>query len=98
MLWCVFGWCLHPKESREVTLLFLKDFSPRLERKVRYFRWLQSTGILTGTLVLVDCGMMEIPRKQVEILAKDNYFVHLVSFGDLQTYFTFTRSEHGTGI
>lgn len=95
---CVFFALLMPREGREVTLLFLQDDAPHLEQKVRHFRYLHSTGIFTGELLLVDCGMTQEVRKTAEILAKDSSFIHLVAEKDLQTYFTFTRSEHGTGI
>lgn len=96
--WCVFGALLQFKGGREVTLLFLEADAPYLEQKVRHFKWLRSTGISTGELLLVDCGMTQEVRKTAEILAKDSFFIHLVAEKDLQTYFTFTRSEHGTGI
>ena len=96
--WCALGALLMPKGGREVTLLFLQDDAPHLEQKVRHIRWLHSTGIFTGELLLVDCGMTQEVRKTAEILAKDSFFIHLIAEKDLQTYFTFTRSEHGTGI
>ena len=92
------GWCLNPRRGRSVTVLLLKGDVPHLERRIRYYLWLMRWGFLPGELLLADCGLSPWGRKQAELWTRESECLHLVSFGDLQTYFEFTRSEHGTGI
>lgn len=57
-LWLVQGWLHLPVfQKNSVTLCYAHGDGRDLERTVRAFRWLRGTGLESGMLVIVDCGL-----------------------------------------
>ena len=99
LAWALMGGALFPVDAEGMlTLWRLEGDAPDLEKTVRGLHRLRSAGLLSSTVVMLDCGLSPEARKRAEILARDELWLHLIAEKDLCTYFDFSRADHGTGI
>ena len=99
LLWCLTGLLLYPVSAGGmVTIWRISGRIPDLERRVRYCLWLQRTGLLQSTVLLVDCGLMPEARRRAEILTRNEPKLHLISECDLTTYFELVKADNGTEL
>ena len=75
-LWCLVGWLLLPFGGDDLQLVLkARDDADRLERQLRACAWLQSSGLLRGELLVLDCGLREEGHRLVEKLAAKYDFI-----------------------
>ena len=76
-----------------VTVWHIGGECDELEYRVRCCVLLQKFGLVSARLVLVDEGLTAPARKRAEVLSRELPGVDLVTYGDLETYFEFTKAE-----
>lgn len=59
VVWCVVGRLLLPVSRSLVSVYVLRGDGQELEQTVRAFEWLCESGLMAGTLVVVDCAQDE---------------------------------------
>ena len=78
-VWCLGGWMLLCVRRSCWTVFFLSGQEPQLEQQVRAFAFLRGSGLLHGSLLLVDCGLDECARIRAEALGAQHGYVELWS-------------------
>ena len=74
VIWCVVGALLLPLAGRKAPATVLLPASgdgARLEHDVRGFQWLCDSGLVCGSVVVVDCGLDAQGRALAERLARE---------------------------
>ncbi len=56
VVWCVVGRLLLPVSRSLVSVYVLRGDAQELEQTVRAFEWLCESGLMAGTLLVVDCA------------------------------------------
>ncbi len=64
VLWTLLGWLLPHAGATTVVYLYISDLGQEYE--IRRCRWLQDLGLLAGRLVVVDCGLSQQEKAQLE--------------------------------
>ena len=59
IVWCVIGRMLLPVSRSLVSVYVLRDDAQELEQTVRAFEWLCESGLMAGTLAVIDCAQDE---------------------------------------
>ncbi len=76
-----------------VTVWHICGECEELEFRVRCCVLLQKFGLVSARLLLVDAGLTVPARKRAEAFARELPGVDLITYGDLETYFDFTKAE-----